>query len=62
MNRMKFPTQYTKHDRVPACVGSPVRTVYGGRYDANGRVVLEKKVKKIFMILSSLSRIPLISM
>lgn len=43
MNRMKFPTQYTKHERVTACVGSPVRTVYGGRYDANGRVVLEIK-------------------
>ncbi len=43
---MTFPTQYTKHDRVAACVGSPVRTVYGGRYDANGRVVLEEKGKE----------------
>ena len=40
---MKFDTQYTPHDRVAACVGSPVRTLYGGRYDANGRVVLEEK-------------------
>ena len=40
---MKFRTQYDSHERVPACVGSPVRTVYGGRYDANGRVVLDKK-------------------
>lgn len=43
---MTFPTQYTKHDRVAACVGSPVRIVYGGRYDANGRVVLEEKGKE----------------
>ena len=39
----KFKTQYDPHDRVPANAGSPVRTVYGGRYDANGRVVLEEK-------------------
>lgn len=43
---MKFKTQYDAHDRVAACVGSPVRTVYGGRYDANGRVVLEEKGKE----------------
>lgn len=43
---MTFPTQYTKHERVHACVGSPVRTLYGGRYDANGRVVLEEKGKE----------------
>lgn len=43
---MKFKTQYDAHDRVAACVGSPVRIVYGGRYDANGRVVLEEKGKE----------------
>lgn len=43
---MTFPTQYTKHERVYACLGSPVRTLYGGRYDANGRVVLEEKGKE----------------
>jgi hypothetical protein len=45
---MKFRTQYDSHDRVSACAGSPVRTVYGGRYDANGRVVLEKKGEEDF--------------
>lgn len=40
---MTFPTQYTMHDRVAACVGSPVREIFAGRYDVNGRVVLEKK-------------------
>lgn len=43
---MTFPTQYTKHERVYAHLGSPVRTLYGGRYDANGRVVLEEKGKE----------------
>lgn len=40
---MEFKTQYDPHDRVPANAGSSVRTVYCGRYDANGRVVLEEK-------------------
>ncbi len=43
---MKFKTQYDAHDRVHSNAGSPVRTVYGGRYDANGRVVLEEKGKE----------------
>lgn len=43
---MTFPTQYTKHERVHAHLGSPVRVLYGGRYDANGRVVLEEKGKE----------------
>ncbi len=43
---MKFKTQYDPHDHVYANVGSPVRIVYGGRYDANGRVVLEEKGKE----------------
>lgn len=43
---MTFPTQFTKHERVHAHLGSPVRTLYGGRYDANGRVVLEEKGKE----------------
>lgn len=43
---MTFPTQYTKHERVHAHLGSPIRTLYGGRYDANGRVVLEEKGKE----------------
>lgn len=40
---MTWKTQYDPHPRVEANAGSPVRTVYGGRYDANGRVVLEEK-------------------
>lgn len=40
---MEFKTQYDPHDRVSANAGSSVRTVYGGRYDVNGRVVLEEK-------------------
>lgn len=40
---MTWKTQYDSHPRVEANAGSPVRTVYGGRYDANGRVVLEEK-------------------
>lgn len=43
---MKFATQYTKHDRVHAELGSPIKTLYGGRYDANGRIVLEEKGKE----------------
>lgn len=38
-----FDTQYTPHNRISANPGSPVKVLYGGRYDANGRVVLEKK-------------------
>lgn len=37
-----FPTQYSEHERVHCSPGSPVRELYNGRYDANGRVVLEK--------------------
>ena len=37
-----FDTQYTPHDRILANVGSPVKVLYRGKYDANGRVVLEK--------------------
>lgn len=38
-----FDTQYSPHNRVAANPGSPVKVLYGGKYDANGRVVLEKK-------------------
>lgn len=38
-----FDTQYTPHNRIAANAGSPVKVLYGGKYDANGRVVLEKK-------------------
>ena len=37
-----FDTQYTPHDRIHANVGSPVKVLFRGKYDANGRVVLEK--------------------
>ena len=37
-----FDTQYTPHDRIVANAGSPVKVTYRGKYDANGRVVLEK--------------------
>lgn len=37
-----FDTQYTSHDRIIANAGSPVKVLYRGKYDANGRVVLEK--------------------
>lgn len=40
---MMFDTQYTPHNRIAANPGSPVKVLYGGKYDANGRVVLEKK-------------------
>lgn len=40
---MMFDTQYTPHNRIAANSGSPVKVLYGGKYDANGRVVLEKK-------------------
>lgn len=40
---MMFDTQYTPQDRIYANPGSPVKLLYGGRYDANGRVILEKK-------------------
>ena len=38
-----FDTQYSPHIRVSANPGSPVKVLYSGKYDANGRVVLEKK-------------------
>ena len=37
-----FDTQYTPHDRILANAGSPVKVLFRGKYDANGRVVLEK--------------------
>lgn len=37
-----FDTQYTPHDRIIANAGSPVKALFRGKYDANGRVVLEK--------------------
>ena len=37
-----FDTQYTPHERIVANSGSPVKVLYRGKYDANGRVVLEK--------------------
>lgn len=37
-----FDTQYTPHDRILANVGSPVKVLFRGKYDVNGRVVLEK--------------------
>lgn len=37
-----FDTQFTPHDRIVANPGSPVKVLYRGKYDANGRVVLEK--------------------
>lgn len=40
---MSFKTQYSPHDRMHAHAGSPIKQLYGGRYDANGRVILEKK-------------------
>lgn len=40
---MMFDTQYTPHNRISANPGSPVKVLYGGKYDANGRVILEKK-------------------
>lgn len=40
---MQFRTQFDPHDRVPANAGSRVKQLYSGRYDANGRVVLEEK-------------------
>lgn len=38
-----FDTQYSPHKRVAANPGSPVKVLYSGKYDANGRVTLEKK-------------------
>ena len=38
-----FDTQYTPHNRIAANSGSPVKVLYGGKYDANGRVILVKK-------------------
>ena len=37
-----FDTQYTPHERIVANAGSPVKVLFRGKYDANGRVVLEK--------------------
>jgi len=38
-----FDTQYTPRERIHPCAGSRVKQLYAGRYDANGRVVLEEK-------------------
>lgn len=40
---MMFDTQYSPHERIHPCAGSRVKQLYSGRYDANGRVVLEEK-------------------
>ncbi len=38
-----FDTQYSPRERIAANPGNPIKTLYAGRYDANGRVVLEEK-------------------
>lgn len=38
-----FDTQYSPRERIHPCSGSRVKQLYAGRYDANGRVVLEEK-------------------
>ena len=38
-----FDTQYSPRERIHPCAGSRVKQLYAGRYDANGRVVLEEK-------------------
>lgn len=38
-----FDTQYSPRERIHPCSGSRVKQLYSGRYDANGRVVLEEK-------------------
>ena len=38
-----FDTQYSPRERIHAEAGSRVKQLYAGRYDANGRVVLEEK-------------------
>lgn len=40
---MEFKTQYSPRERIHPCSGSRVKQLYAGRYDANGRVVLEEK-------------------
>lgn len=40
---MMFDTQYSPRERVHPCAGSRLKQLYSGRYDANGRVVLEEK-------------------
>ena len=40
---MEFKTQYSPRERIHPCAGSRVKQLYAGRYDANGRVVLEEK-------------------
>lgn len=40
---MEFKTQYSPRERIHPCSGSRVKQLYTGRYDANGRVVLEEK-------------------
>ena len=39
---MEFKTQYSPRERIHPCAGSRVKQLYAGRYDANGRVVLEE--------------------
>lgn len=39
---MTFDTQYTPRERIHSCAGSRIKQLYAGRYDANGRVVLEE--------------------
>ena len=43
-----FDTQYTPHERIVANAGSPVKVLFRGKYDANGRVVLEKSGEENF--------------
>lgn len=40
---MEFKTQYSSRERIHPCSGSRVKQLYVGRYDANGRIVLEEK-------------------
>ena len=38
-----FDTQYSPRERIHPCAGSRVKQLFVGRYDPNGRVVLEEK-------------------
>ena len=43
---MKFPTQFDSHERKPAKLGNPIKTLYGPVFDANGVMSLEEKGKE----------------
>lgn len=46
VKKMKFSSQYDKHERVYSNPGDPIKIIYAGSYDENGKFELVEKGKE----------------